>query len=68
MSDFMLQNDEGDYSEEEKFLKFIENAANGSITVQDLHAFSIEPRERIDSCKSVLGYILNLRSKTTVML
>lgn len=38
------------------------------MNIQDLHAFSIEPRERIDSCKAVLQYMLTLRTKATILL
>lgn len=34
--------------QDQKFMRYLENAANGSITVQDLHAFSIEPRSKVE--------------------
>jgi hypothetical protein len=55
-------------AEDDKFLKFLESAANGSINLQDLHTFSIEPRQRSDACKAALTYVLNLRSKAMMLL
>ena len=57
-----------DLVEEEKYLRVLESVANGGMTMQELHAFSIDPRERINSCKAVLTYILTLRNKATVLL
>lgn len=47
-------------------MRFLENAANGQITMQDLNAF--EAKSRSESYKAVLSFILNLRSKATVLL
>lgn len=35
--------------------------------MSDLHAFSIEPRQKSDQCKAVLTYLLNLRSKANTV-
>ena len=53
---------------EDKFLSHLEQAANGLISIQDLHSFSVEPRSKTEPCKQALAYVLNLRSKSVLML
>jgi hypothetical protein len=53
---------------EDKFLSYLEQIANGQISIQDLHTFSIEPRIKTEPYKNALTYVLNLRSKGITML
>ena len=57
-----------DDAPEDKFLSYLEQIANGQISIQDINTFNIEPRSKTEPSRQALLYVLTLRSKAVALL
>jgi hypothetical protein len=57
-----------DDTPEDKFLSYLEQIANGQISIQDINTFNIEPRSKTEPSRQALLYVLTLRSKAVALL